>query len=105
MMKSPCPLTPSPKNKRSWRKKLWPSFIAIGVFILGMIVLFIYEKSSINGMMLFICGIYALTCLLFLLFQMYAFIRAHIEYDEDVERIKYRVFEAEGMEYVEEEMV
>lgn len=85
-------------------RKLAPSLIAISVFITGMIFLFVHEKTTMNNKMMVICGLYSLVCLLFLFFQLYAFISVHLGYDEDLEKIKYQVFEAEGMEYVEEEI-
>lgn len=87
------------------KMKLAPSLVSIGVFILGMGFLFLHEKASLNKMMFAICGAYSLICLLFLLFQLYAFAHVHMEYDEDVEKVKYQVFEAEGMDYIEKEII
>ena len=72
-----------------------PAFIAISVFVTCMSILFISEKDEMNQMIYMVSSVYALVCLLFLLFQLYAFVQAHTDYDEDIENVKYRVFEAE----------
>ena len=54
-----------------------------------------------DRIVLFVCLGYALVCLFFLIFQIIAFIKAHTDYDEEVEDIKYQVFRAEGIPYDE----
>lgn len=74
-----------------------PSYIAIGVFITCMLALFIPEAGNMNWTIFTICLIYGIVCVLFLIFQLFAFVKAHSEYDEDVEKVKYKVFEVEGI--------
>jgi len=62
-----------------------------------MFFLFTTERESLNQAIIIICSVYSLICFSFLLFQLYAFYKAHVEYDEKVENIKFKVFEAEGI--------
>ena len=73
------------------------SFMAIGVFLVCMAFLFFPERNNMDNTILIVCGSYSLICLLFLFFQLYAFVKAHTEYHEEVEAIKYKVFEVEGI--------
>ena len=73
------------------------SVTAIGVFIVCMSFLFLPEGRNMNKTIMLVCGLYGSVCLLFLFFQLYAFVKAHTEYDEGVESIKYKVFEVEGI--------
>lgn len=72
-----------------------PLLIAISVFSISMIFLWVVHYSEMNKSIIFIGGGYALMCFVFLVFQIMAFVRAHIVYDEDVEGIKLKVFEVE----------
>ncbi|MFZ8934913.1 MAG: hypothetical protein ACO20H_09585 [Bacteriovoracaceae bacterium] len=74
-----------------------PSYIAIGVFVVCMLALFIPEFGSMNKVIFATTLGYGFVCILFLGFQLWAFIKAHSEYDESTEQVKYRVFEAEGI--------
>ena len=74
-----------------------PSYIAIGVFITCMAALFIPEAGQMNKIIFLTTLGYGLVCIVFLGFQLWAFMKAHAEYDEKTEDIKYRVFEAEGI--------
>jgi uncharacterized Tic20 family protein len=73
------------------------SLTAIGVFIILMLCLFLPKNGEMNSTGIMICLGYAVICFLFLLFQLYAFVLAHTDYDEATENIKYRVFEVEGI--------
>ncbi len=85
-------------------KYITPSITAITVFILCMAILLVEQKDTMDGVILYTCLGYAVVCLLFLFFQMLAFVRAHADYDEEVERVKYQVFEAEGLPVPREEL-
>lgn len=76
-----------------------PLLIAISVFSISMILLWVVHYSEMNKMIVWIGGSYAFMCFAFLIFQIGAFARAHVIYDEDVEGIKMRVFEVEKDEY------
>jgi membrane-associated HD superfamily phosphohydrolase len=76
-----------------------PLLIAISIFSISMIFLWVIHYSEMNKSIIIIGGGYALMCLVFLIFQIFAFVRAHIIYDEDVEGIKFKVFEVENDEY------
>lgn len=73
------------------------SLTAIAVFIICLLGIFLPEGGDMSGAGVVICAGYAIICLLFLIFQLYAFVRAHTDYDEATENIKYRVFEVEGI--------
>jgi hypothetical protein len=73
------------------------SLTAIAVFIICLLGIFLPEGGEMSTAGAIICAGYAVICLMFLLFQLYAFVRAHTDYDEESEKIKYRVFEAEGI--------
>jgi len=73
------------------------SITSIGVFVVCMAFLFLPERANMDNTILLVCGGYGLVCLLFLFFQLYAFVKAHTEYHEEVEAIKYKVFEVEGI--------
>lgn len=74
-----------------------PSFIAIGVFLTCMFALFIPEAGNMNKVIFLTTLGYGMVCIFFLIFQLWAFVKAHAEYDEPTEKIKYKVFEAEGI--------
>jgi hypothetical protein len=76
-----------------------PLIIAISVFSISMVFLWAVHYSEMNKSIILIGGAYALMCFVFLVFQIVAFVRAHIIYDEDVESIKLKVFEVEQDEY------
>ena len=78
-------------------KKMYklPLIIAISVFSLSMVFLWVVHFAEMNKSIIIIGGGYALMCFVFLVFQIAAFVRAHVIYDEDVEGIKMRVFEVE----------
>ncbi len=84
---------------------LTPAIVSISVFMFCVSVLFIDQKDTMNSIVLYVCLGYALLCLAFLIFQIYAFIKAHVDYDEDVEMVKYKVFEAEGISIDKEEII
>lgn len=73
------------------------SLTAIAVFIICLIALFLPNSGEMTSAGAIICAAYAIVCLLFLFFQLYAFVKSHTDYDEETERIKYRVFEVEGI--------
>lgn len=76
-----------------------PLLIAISVFSISMIFLWVVHYSDMNKTIIWIGGSYAFMCFTFLIFQIGAFARAHVVYDEDVEGIKMKVFEVEREEY------
>ena len=80
-------------------KYLTPAITSITVFLLCIAILMVEQRNTMDAFVLYTCLGYALLCLLFLLFQMVAFIQAHIHYDEEIEDIKYRVLEAEGIAF------
>jgi hypothetical protein len=72
-----------------------PLIISAMVFSFGMIVVWITHVGEINKVIAWIGAGYAAICFTFLLFQIYAFVQAHIFYDDDIENVKYKIFEAE----------
>jgi hypothetical protein len=76
-----------------------PLLIAISTFSISMIFLWVIHYSEMNKTIILVGGGYALMCFAFLVFQIMAFVRAHIIYDEDVEGIKMKVFEVEQDEF------
>ncbi len=76
-----------------------PLLIAISVFSISMVFLWVVHYSEMNKAIVWIGGGYAFMCFAFLIFQIGAFARAHVVYDEDIEAIKMKVFEAERDEY------
>lgn len=72
-----------------------PLLIAVSVFSISMIFLWVAHANEINKSIVIIGGTYAVLCFTFLLFQIAAFVRSHIIYDEDIEGIKLKVFEVE----------
>ncbi len=93
-MRSPCLQT-----LKEFKLKKYPisALTAIGVFIICLLGIFLPKGGEMNKTGIFICAGYALVCMAFLLFQLYAFVQAHTEYNEETEAIKYKVFEAEGI--------
>ncbi len=87
------------QNKKSKSVITIPLLIAVSVFSISMIFLWVVHYSEMNKAIVFIGGGYALMCFTFLVFQIGAFARAHIIYDQDVENIKMKVFEVERDEY------
>lgn len=76
-----------------------PLLIATAVFSISMVFLWVVHYSEMNKSIIIIGGGYALMCFAFLIFQIAAFVRAHVVYDEDIEGIKMKVFEVERDEY------
>jgi hypothetical protein len=72
-----------------------PLLIGIAVFSLSMVLLWATHVGEINQKIALVGVIYASVCFLFLLFQIAAFVRSHLYYDEDVEAIKMKVFDVE----------
>ncbi len=62
-----------------------------------MIFLWATHVGEIDKMIMIVGMIYGSTCFMFLLFQIFAFVRSHVVYDEDVESIKMKVFDAEEL--------
>lgn len=83
---------------------LTPAIMAIAIFMLCIAILFVEQKNQMDGMILYVCLAYAVICLLFLIFQIIAFVKAHTDYDEEVENVKYKVFEAENIKWDEKEI-
>jgi hypothetical protein len=79
------------------KKYLLPSITALSVFVACLGFIFIAEYKIMDQVIFLVCLLYGLVCLLFLLFQLYAFYKAHTEYNEEIENAKYLVFEAEGI--------
>ena len=67
---------------------LTPAIVSIAVFMLCISILFVEQKNQMNSIILYVCLGYAVVCLLFLIFQIIAFIKAHTDYDEEVRRCK-----------------
>lgn len=84
---------------------LTPAVTSIAVFMLCMAILFTEKKGQMDSIILYVCLGYAIVCLLFLIFQVVAFIKAHTHYDEEIEDIKYDVFRAEGIPIDKEELL
>ena len=78
-----------------------PLFIALGVFCVSMLFLWVGHIHEVNQVLAFVGASYALICFAFLVFQIYAFVKAHVDYNEDVEKVKYDVFRAEEEEWGE----
>jgi len=76
-----------------------PLLIAAAVFSISMIFLWVVHYSEMNKAIIIIGGGYAVMCFAFLIFQIAAFVRAHVVYDEDIEGIKMKVFEVEKDEF------
>ena len=72
-----------------------PLIISVSVFSLCMTLLWVMHVEELNTRVALMGASYALICFAFLVFQIMAFARAHIYYDEDVENIKMKVFEVE----------
>lgn len=72
-----------------------PSFIALGVFIICLAVLLLGNTVTPTNIIYYVSLGYGVLCLAFLLFQLYAFAKAHTEYNEEIEDVKYIVFELE----------
>ena len=83
---------------------LTPAITGIAVFIFCIAVLMVEQRSRMDRMVLYVCLAYAMVCLFFLIFQMIAFVKAHTDYNEEIEDVKYQVFEAEGIELPKEEI-
>ncbi len=83
---------------------LTPAITAIAVFMLCIAILIVEQKDNMNSVILYVCLGYAVVCLFFLIFQIFAFVKAHTDYDEEVEDVKYQVFEAEGISINKEEI-
>lgn len=75
--------------------KYLPLLIGTCAFSFSMILLWFTQRHTLDHLMIYVGAGYALICFSFLLFQLYAFARAHLVYDEDVEDIKFKVFELE----------
>lgn len=86
----------TPERKRMLRL---PLLIAVAVFSISMIFLWVVHFSEMSSSIVLIGGGYAAMCFAFLVFQIGAFARAHVVYDEDVEGIKMKVFEVEDEDY------
>ena len=84
---------------------LTPSITAIAIFMFCIAVLLVEQKNHMDSVILYVCLGYAIVCLLFLIFQIVAFVKAHAEYDEEVEDVKYQVFEAEGIKIDKDEII
>ncbi len=72
-----------------------PLIIAISAFSLSMVLLWATHVGEINRMIMVVGISYASICFLFLVFQIWAFVRSHLVYDEDIEEVKMKVFDAE----------
>lgn len=72
-----------------------PLFIAMGVFLTCMLVIWVLDSANLDSTILVVGVSYAVICFLFLVFQLVAFIRAHLSYDEDIENVKFKVLEIE----------
>ena len=81
------------------KKKIFriPLLIAISVFSLSMVLLWATHVGEINKTIMYVGITYASVCFLFLVFQIYAFVRSHLVYDEDIEEVKMKVFDAEKL--------
>lgn len=78
---------------------LTPAITSIAIFMLCIALLLVEQRNNMDKVILFVCLAYALICLFFLIFQIIAFVKAHTEYDEEAEDIKYQVLRAEGIPY------
>ena len=83
-------------NEKAYRL---PLILAALVFSLSVIGLWVSYREQLNTSMALIGGGYAVLCFFFLLFQIFTFIKAHVDYDEDIELVKYDVFKAEEEEW------
>lgn len=85
------------ETSKDMPKKMFkvPLIIAISVFSISMIFLWVVHFSEMNKSIIIVGGGYAVMCFVFLVFQIVAFVRSHIVYDEDIEGIKLKVFEIE----------
>jgi hypothetical protein len=72
-----------------------PLILGTAIFSLSMIVLWVVQTNELNKSMMIVGGGYAILCFAFLVFQIAAFVRSHVVYDEDVESIKLKVFQVE----------
>jgi len=85
------------KNIKKNKKQIihLPLIIGVAIFSLCMVLIWAGSAGQMNNAIAWTGGIYAVVCFLFLIFQIYAFLRTHLVYDEDVENVKFKVFEAE----------
>jgi hypothetical protein len=79
------------------KKRVTPLLIGVSAFSISMIFLWATHVGEIDKMIMIVGMIYGSTCFMFLLFQIVAFVRSHVVYDEDVESIKMKVFDAEEL--------
>ena len=72
-----------------------PLLIGISVFSLSMVLMWSTHIGEISQKIALVGTIYAAVCFIFLVFQIGAFVRSHLYYDEDIEAIKMKVFDVE----------
>ena len=87
------------ENNLSRKFFKFPLLISISVFSISMIFLWVVHYSEMNKAIIWIGGGYAFMCFAFLVFQILAFVKAHVIYDDDIESIKMKVFMVEHDEY------
>lgn len=89
--------TPSQRHhKIDW--KLWVIILA-ALFSLAVIGFWIYFVKDKNQMIAFLGAGYALLCTGFLVAQIVAFVKAHIDYDKTIEDPKYDMILMEENEW------
>lgn len=74
-----------------------PLIVAFCVFVLMFLAIIIPYHENRETIIWVFCWVYGAVCLGFLCFQLYAFVQSHMNYNESIENIKYKVFAAEDI--------
>lgn len=83
-------------NQKSYRYIFVLMAVAFSFSVIGLWVFSLYGKNSIVA---FMGAGYALLCTGFLLAQLIAFVKAHIDYDQTIEKPKFEILELEDSEW------
>jgi len=84
-------------NRRTWRIGL----IFVASFIsLSVIGLWIWSVKSTSAIVAFMGAGYALLCTAFLGIQLFAFVKAHLDYDKTIEKPKFDLLKREEEEWL-----
>lgn len=86
--------------KNTQRKKIYitPLIVAFMVFLLMFMAIIIPYHENRDRIIWIFSLVYGGVCVLFLSFQLFAFIKSHMVYDESIENVKLKVFAAEGID-------
>ena len=83
-------------NKRSWQSiVIWVAALTSVAIVLFWVV----SLADKNRVVAFMGAFYALLCTTFLIAQLFAFVRAHFDYQETVEKPKFELLDLEESEW------